>query len=189
MYLDRRGRPRRLKFSEAGIEFLHLVKKYSGDIPARAMLEEMMRLGLVTQSDSGTISLIRNVPELPVSAVATVGAIAPWVNLVAQAGGDRSSKQMTSHTQQISVFFKSLSEVMAAVRELDSRQRSFVAGIQQLGTSTKQTGECEVTVSVAVATTRPSIHSQRELKGDAHEPISTRRRTPKGNRRGPRSTI
>jgi hypothetical protein len=162
-YLDRRGSPRRLALSGSGLGFADLVKRYSGDIPARAMLEEMMRLGLVTRSDSGMISLIRDIPVLPSSAVATVGAIAPWVNFVACTDG-ASSKEVASQTQQMKIYFNSLSEVIAAARELGVRQRSFVAGIQQLGTRTRLTGGYEVTVSVAVATTRPSRASRNRIR-------------------------
>jgi len=128
------------------------------------MLEEMTRLGLVTRDDSGMISLVRNIPELPPSTVATVGAIAPWVNLVASADSAHSTKDVASHTQQMKIYFNSLSEVIAAARELGVRQRSFVAGIQQLGTRTKLTGDYEVTVSVAVATTRPSRSSRKRTR-------------------------
>jgi hypothetical protein len=156
-YLDRRGSPRRLALSGSGLGFADLVKRYSGDIPARAML------GLVTRSDSGMISLIRDIPVLPSSAVATVGAIAPWVNFVACTDG-ASSKEVASQTQQMKIYFNSLSEVIAAARELGVRQRSFVAGIQQLGTRTRLTGGYEVTVSVAVATTRPSRASRNRIR-------------------------
>lgn len=165
-YLDKSGRPRPLPFSTRRIGFAGLVRKYSGDIPARAMLAEMMRLGLVTRNVTGTVSLIRHTPVLPPSAVSTMGAIAPWVNLVADAARAAASTELASHAQQIRIHFNSISEVMAAVRELDARQRSFVAGIQQLGTKNKLNGTYEVTVSVAVATTRPSRSIRKRKNGE-----------------------
>jgi hypothetical protein len=155
-YLDKKLRPRRLKFSDSETGFDQLVRKYSGDIPARAMLAEMMRLGLVAQDHAGLISLVRKTPALPPSAIKAIGAIAPWVNLVADAGSSLAANAMSSQTQQIKIHFDSHSEVIAAVRELAGRQRSFVAGIQQLGTRPGRSGKYAVTVSVAVATTRPS---------------------------------
>jgi hypothetical protein len=161
-YLNRSKRPRPLQFSARSGGFGQLVRKYSGDIPARAMLTEMSRLGLVTLDNSGLISLIRDIPALPPSTIATISAIAPWVNLVADAGGSLASNAMSSHAQQIRIYFNSLSEVIAASRDLQSRQRSFVAGIQQLGTTHRKIGNYEVTVSVAVATTRPLRSNQKK---------------------------
>jgi hypothetical protein len=155
-YLDRNSRPRALPFSGSRIGFVNLVKKYSGDIPARAMLSEMLRLGLVARSSSGMISLIRNTPELPSSAVSTIGAISPWVSFVADAGNSLASRDMASQTQQVRIHFNSISETIAAARELDIRRRSFVAGIQELGTKNKSSGDFDLTVSVAVATTKPT---------------------------------
>jgi len=128
------------------------------------MLSEMMRLGLVTRSSAGMISLIRNTPALPPSTVSTIGAITPWVNFVSDAGSSTNATGMVSKAHQIKIYFDSISEAMAAVRELDLRQRTFVAGIQQLGTRNKPRGSHEVTVSVAVATTRPSRSTRKKRK-------------------------
>jgi hypothetical protein len=155
-YLDKKNKPRPLKYSNSDTGFGQLVRKYSGDIPARAMLAEMLRLGLVTQSSEGLVSLIRKTPVLPSSTISTIGAIAPWVKFLANADNSLSATAMSSQTQQIKIHFDSLPEVFAASRELVDRQRSFVAGIQQLGTRPRQSGKYEVSISVAVATTRPS---------------------------------
>jgi hypothetical protein len=155
-YLDRKGRARPLPFSAARNGFANLVKKYSGDIPARAMLAEMTRLGLVSRSKAKTILLLRNAPALPHSAVSSIEAITPWMSFIAEAGASLPSPEIASQAQQIKIHFNSLSEVIAAARELDARQRSFVAGIQQLSTRSNRSGDYEVTVSVAVATATPS---------------------------------
>src|SRR5579872_472648 len=47
MFADRRGRPRRLRISGSVASFRNLVRKYGGDVPHRAMLEELRRLGAV----------------------------------------------------------------------------------------------------------------------------------------------
>ncbi len=41
------GQPADLPFEGAGASFTELVKKYSGDVPARAMLDELLRVGTV----------------------------------------------------------------------------------------------------------------------------------------------
>jgi hypothetical protein len=163
-YLDRKKRPRPLSFAAPKTGFAALVRKYSGDIPARAMLVEMMRLGLVTRSSAGLISLIRNSPALPPSVVSTIGAITPWVNFVADAGNAAASTELVSQAQQIRINFDSTSEVKAAVRELEMRQRSFITSIHQLGTRNKTNGAYEVTVSVAVATTSPARSNPKRMR-------------------------
>src|SRR5688572_5597803 len=56
-YCDSRGFPLALPFASAGRSFSRLVKKYSGDIPARAMLIEMKRLRMVRHDSSDTVRL------------------------------------------------------------------------------------------------------------------------------------
>jgi hypothetical protein len=47
IFLDSKGLPRELPFEDAGTSFSSLVKSYSGDIPPRAILDEMLRAGVV----------------------------------------------------------------------------------------------------------------------------------------------
>lgn len=56
-YTDRSLRPKRLKISGSGLSFSSLVKKYAGDIPHRAVLDEMLRTGIVAEG-SGSVRLL-----------------------------------------------------------------------------------------------------------------------------------
>jgi len=56
-YRDEDGNALVLPFEGAASSFSELVKKYSGDIPARAALDELVRVGAVTVHDAGDISL------------------------------------------------------------------------------------------------------------------------------------
>ena len=56
-FLDKKGTPRELAFEEGEESFLTLVKAYSGDIPARAILDEMIRTGMVKRIN-GQIRLL-----------------------------------------------------------------------------------------------------------------------------------
>lgn len=50
------GIPRDLPFdSEDGVSFVELVKRYSGDMPARAMLEELLRVGAVQKTEDNLL--------------------------------------------------------------------------------------------------------------------------------------
>jgi len=159
-FLNERRKPKPLPFKMSRGSFSHLVKKYSGDIPARAMLTEMTRLGLVTSTRSGLVSLIRATPSLPRSTFAAIRAISPWVNLVAEGVNSADSNVLVSTAQQKRVHFASISEAKAAARELDLRWNAFAASIQQLATSEKRSGAYEVIVSIALATGRPQRLTQ-----------------------------
>ena len=50
-FLDRRGRPKALRFKGAASDFGILVKKYGKDVTARALLEQMLRLKIVSKRD------------------------------------------------------------------------------------------------------------------------------------------
>jgi len=51
LYAYRRGRPRSLRISGSGGSFESLVRKYGGDVPHRAVLEELRRIHAVADND------------------------------------------------------------------------------------------------------------------------------------------
>ena len=51
------GEPQSLVLESGERDFTELVKRYSGDVPPRAILDELARVGAVTIDDDGTISL------------------------------------------------------------------------------------------------------------------------------------
>jgi hypothetical protein len=54
VFLSGRGRPRPLEVDGAG-SFALLVKRYSGDMPARAVLDELERVGAVERTPEGLL--------------------------------------------------------------------------------------------------------------------------------------
>jgi hypothetical protein len=52
LFANRPGRPKRLPISGAGASFATLVRKYGGDVPHRAFLEELRRIGAVGDDGS-----------------------------------------------------------------------------------------------------------------------------------------
>jgi hypothetical protein len=56
-FLDRDGAPRALDFEGEG-SFSDLARSYSGDIPTRAVLDELLRVGLAERRDDDRIRLI-----------------------------------------------------------------------------------------------------------------------------------
>lgn len=58
-FLDKHGEPISLSFGEGAINFKALVKKSSGDIPARTILDELERIGTVQVREDGRIDLVQ----------------------------------------------------------------------------------------------------------------------------------
>ena len=58
-YLDSSGRPLSLSFDGQPPTFTELVKKYGGDIPPGAMRTELKRVGAVTESDDGDLTVTK----------------------------------------------------------------------------------------------------------------------------------
>ena len=56
-YLDRKGKPRILDL-EGELGFSALVKRYSGDMPSRAVLDELVRVGAVEQRPDSRLQLV-----------------------------------------------------------------------------------------------------------------------------------
>jgi hypothetical protein len=53
----RLGKPKRLNVSGPRSSFARLVQKYGGDVPPRAVLDELRRIGAVVDADAGTVFL------------------------------------------------------------------------------------------------------------------------------------
>ncbi len=57
-FLDAQQQPALLHFEDGSDSFSELVKRYSGDVPARAVLDELLRVGAVARADDGRIELL-----------------------------------------------------------------------------------------------------------------------------------
>ena len=56
-YQDQAGEPLELSLSEGDANFTTLVKKYSGDMPVRAVLDELLRVGAVKKAQGDLLKL------------------------------------------------------------------------------------------------------------------------------------
>lgn len=65
-FRDREGRPIPLAWQGGAGSFGRLVRQYSGDVPARAMLDELLRVGAVERLPDGRVRLLSRgyVPQL-----------------------------------------------------------------------------------------------------------------------------
>jgi len=72
-FCNSKGQPRTLTYGDPQDSFNQLVKRYGGDVPARAMLDELARVGTVSHLD-GRVKLLRKgyVPHYSESAMLDV---------------------------------------------------------------------------------------------------------------------
>ena len=64
-YQDANGEPSPLSITGPWATFSDIVRRYSGDMPVRAVLDELLRIGAVQQLDNGKIALVKKayIPE------------------------------------------------------------------------------------------------------------------------------
>ena len=58
-FVDAQGQPRVLDPNDGGASFAALVRRHSGDMPVRAVLDELMRVGAVTRLPDGRLQLVQ----------------------------------------------------------------------------------------------------------------------------------
>jgi hypothetical protein len=84
-FADEQGQPRVLDLNEGPASFAVLVRRYSGDMPVRAVLDELKRVGAVSQLDGGGLQLVQHA-FLPRDAAAKLdhlgGAVADFVHTI-----------------------------------------------------------------------------------------------------------
>jgi hypothetical protein len=154
-------RPRDLAFAGAGNTFSKLVRQYSGDIPPKAMLTEMCRLGMVQKRPGGLLILVRSDVQQSQRTTNALKAAIPWISFLAHASAAPQSSELTSRSDKFELRFSSLPQVFAAMRELHGRHRAFVTSLAQLGNRKDSQGRYALNVSVAVAATNPHISKLR----------------------------
>jgi hypothetical protein len=162
-FLLRNGRPKILRFSGGNASFDGLVKKYSGDIPARAMLNEMKRLVLVKHNGDDSIALVRARLQPTRATLSTLGAIAPWARLLTAKIDSVGPVELDASINRFTIHFESLPQARAALREIEIRKEAFIDALAQLSTKAKPRDTHNIAISIAIATSRPN-HAEFELR-------------------------
>lgn len=149
--------PRHLEFAGSSNSFTALVRQYSGDIPPKALLTEMIRLGIARRESSGKVVLIRSdIAQSPRTRNSLKAAI-PLISFLARANTVQLDSELTSRSDRIELKFSSVPQVFAAMRELHARHSAFVAALEELGGRGNDNNQYAINVSVAVAATNPRI--------------------------------
>lgn len=133
-FADSDGKPRRLRISGSSISFTSLVKKYGGDIPHRAVLDEMLRIRAVIE-DNDTVQLQ---PSLRFEQRQDIGFLSPVLPALVDGIRIASSKRSAGASSSIyRLSFPVEREIdLAIVRErCASSVRAMLDGLgQSLGT-------------------------------------------------------
>lgn len=153
-YRGKKGKPAVLPYAGRKGSFEELVKEYGADIPARAMLSEMTRLGLVRKEDRDVIRLVRVNPPITRHAEKALRALSPWVRFLSCAD-EREKSDLNANAVQITLSFDSMPQLFAAVRELQNRASTFVQSIHELSDRKLSTRRKQLMVSVALGTRIP----------------------------------
>jgi hypothetical protein len=156
------SRPRRLAFAGSGNTFSVLVRQYSGDIPPKAMLTEMTRLGMVRQDKRGLVTLVRSDVAQSRRTTKALKAVIPWIRFLAGASTTHVECELTSRSDKVELRFSSLPQVFAALRELHGRHSAFVTALEQLGSRINGKGRYALNVSVAIAATNPRVSESKK---------------------------
>jgi hypothetical protein len=154
------GVPRILSFSGSRGSFSRLVKDYSGDIPARAMLFEMQRLGMVRQDSRGKVRLVRADTPFSRHSIATLGAIIPWVRFLAS--GSRNC-DLVANTSEVELAYSSLPQAYAALKELERRTSAFLRSVRELGNSQNSTRKHSMKIAIALGAHPPRARQNKKL--------------------------
>jgi hypothetical protein len=154
-FLKSNGRPKILRLAGGRSSFDRLVRKYSGDIPTRAMLNEMKRLVLV-KHDNDSVSLVRSQLPPTRATLATLGAIAPWARLLTESIDSVGPVELSSSINRFTMHFESLPQAHAALREIEDRKEAFVDALAQLSSRARTRDTHKISISIAIATTRPN---------------------------------
>jgi hypothetical protein len=124
----------------------------------------MLRLGLAIQDDFGNVRLVRVDAKIRRTTIAAMRAISPWVDSLWSSIRTEDGSDLRSRIHQLKLNFDSLPQVVAALREFDSRKNAFVRSVADLGAGRVKTGIHEIRITIAVAATKPTKVVQNKKK-------------------------
>ena len=163
-YTARAGAPRSLPINSAAISFAALVRKYAGDVPHHAVLEELRRRKLVKEEHQ-RVQLITPVVansrtfgkalSLLLALLSDGVALAATRSMSAASGVHRLTLKATDARDSIALYERALTGASAFVNGLDQSLRGAP------GRNSKKRGS-HVTVSVLVRMKEPDAKKRRQ---------------------------
>jgi hypothetical protein len=163
-YAGRGGGPRPLPMSSKPISFPSLVRKYAGDVPHHAVLEELRRLKLVKE-ERERVRLVTPVATTSRALEKSLGLLLALVSDgVALTAGDGGRPKKGAH--RITLQATDARESIALYERALASAASFVSGLDQSLQTTrarqsKKKQRSQVTVSVIVRLKEPDSKTRR----------------------------
>lgn len=122
-FVDAEGEPALLPMSGSGATFSKLVKRFSGDVPVRAILDELIRIGAMERLDDSRLHLLAQayVPES--SKADKLNILGTDVGLLISTIGHNLKADPTDSLFQRKVAYDNLpDEILPAFRKLSARK-------------------------------------------------------------------
>ncbi len=163
-FLSRAGTPRRIPLKGAVISFAALVKKYAGDVPQNAVLEELRRKNLVKESSQHVQLVLSGSPGPPSFGRALRTLLALLSDGIAISAGGAGTLPRGMHRlklkaadarDSIALYQRALTSAALFVSGLDQSLRS-------VPTRNLKKHGSQVTVSVLVRLTEPDSKARRQ---------------------------
>ena len=122
-FWDEKGRPTELSIAGQGATFRELVRRYSGDMPFRAILDELLRVGAVTRTQSGHIKLLARAYLPEKDATMKIHILGTDVgHLISTIGHNLDSGQQGSFFQRKVMYNNLPDEALPEFRKFSSKQ-------------------------------------------------------------------
>lgn len=154
-FLDLNGRARALPYKGGRYDFQALVKRYSNDIPAKAMLVEMQRLGLVSQTSEGSVQLVRSGHQVSKLSATAMRAIEPWIAMLGETTRLKAKRNLSAKIGVVDLYFDSVPQINAVIRALHKKRAAFIESLFELGARTKDDHRFSARVTIGMAVARP----------------------------------
>lgn len=128
-FLDENGKPRKLSITTRRNSFADLVRSYAGDVPHRAVLDELKRSGVVSQTDSfleldpHSLSKSRRIPR---SFSETIPVLLDALRLAGS--NERTGESMPLH--RLTLIARDSIQLAVLRERLESAASSTVSGLK-----------------------------------------------------------
>lgn len=122
-FQDTNGEPSPLSISGPRASFSDIVRRFSGDVPVRAVLDELLRIGAVQELDDGNIALLKKAYIPEDSATEKIHILGTDVgHLVATIGHNLNADRRKARFQRKVSYDNLPDEALPVFRKLSSRR-------------------------------------------------------------------
>ncbi len=122
-FWDEKGNPADLPITGPGADFRELVRRYSGDMPFRALLDELLRVGAVTRTKADRIKLLARAYLPEKDATMKIHILGTDVgHLISTIGHNLESAEQDSFLQRKVMYNNIPDEVLPEFRKFSSQE-------------------------------------------------------------------